>query len=370
MKRLEEAIFRWESAVLIGAVLVLTVFTAQGLITIPFLGWVWWYWLVLGGVGEGLIIASTLTEKPAKGAVTKQPKPASKPNVPATAPKDKVAKTTNKPAPPSSDLMNGVYRMEKSLGQGGMGTVYLVADTGAFDRPRIVKELLDYYDRTNPAEAAEAQQMFEQEARTLAELDHPGIPDILAYFTENERNYIVMEYIEGKNLEKLVEEKGKIPILNAVKYGVQICEVLEYLSGRAKPVMHLDIKPANIIVHKNSGRAVLVDFGTAKVHRADKVGKREALYGTVGYAAPEQYQGAAEPRSDVYALAATLYHVITGDDPTENPNKYPKLATMPGNLRKALESALEPDVKKRITAAEFRKLLEKSLQAKRTQLLP
>lgn len=260
---------------------------------------------------------------------------------------------------------NGTYRIIRPLGKGGMGAVYLAANTKAFDRTCVVKEVIEYYDPTDPAARQKAIERFESEARTLASLKHPGIPDIYAYFSEHGRNYLVMEYIEGPNLAQGLthEEDGEIiqgqpvPAGQVVRYTMQMCEVLIYLEQRQPPVMHNDIKPANIILDRNSGRAVLVDFGTAKTRYARQAAgqpglQQSSVYGTVGYAAAELYEGRAEPRSDVYALAATAYHLLTDDDPRNHPFDF-KMDAVPEALRPVLRDALENDVARRLSAKQF-----------------
>jgi serine/threonine protein kinase len=269
-------------------------------------------------------------------------------------------------------MRGGAYRILEPLGRGGMGALYLAADTGAFDRQCVVKELLDYYDPTDPEEASKAQTRFETEARLLAGLSHPGIPRIYSYFTEAGRHYIVMEYIEGETLERAVshvDAVGKavaarpLSAEEVARHAIRICQVLEYLVGRPTPVIHHDIKPANLIVDQTSKEVRLVDFGTAQTRtpwatRA-RLGQGESSsFGTQGYAAPEQFQGHSEPRSDVYALAATVYHLLTDDDPSEHPFQYSHLDTLPEPLANALGRALRPEVRRRSTALEFRQALE------------
>jgi serine/threonine protein kinase len=272
---------------------------------------------------------------------------------------------------PGQLLGGGAYRIVRSLGKGGMGAVWLVAQTRAFDRLAVLKEVVEYYDPSDAEARQKAAQRFEAEARTLGDLKHPGIPDLYAYFSEGGHNYLVMEYIEGPDLSKgLTHEDddsgqhvpgGPLPLDAVVQYAIQICEVLEYLAGRQPPVVHNDIKPGNIIVDEHSGRAVLVDFGTAKTRylRAEgrPDGKKVSVYGTVGYAAPELYRGHSEPRSDVYSLAATAYHLLTDDDPREHPSQYPQLDSLPPALADVLRAALAPEVEDRLTAAEFRQQL-------------
>lgn len=276
---------------------------------------------------------------------------------------------------PGQMLDGGRYRVLRALGHGGMGAVYLVAQTKAFDRAAVLKEVIDYFDPLDTEARQRAVERFEAEARTLGELKHPGIPDLYSYFSEGGHNYLVMEYIQGPNLAQGLTDKdgdtgditagGPLPAGDVIRYTIEICAVLEYLAGRQPPVIHNDIKPANIIVDQNSGQAVLVDFGTAQTHRLRSLAaagrpdaKRDSVYGTVGYAAPELYRGEAEPRSDVYSLAATAYHLLTDDDPRDHPNQYPLLDTLPPALADALRDALTEDVARRPTAAEFRRRLE------------
>jgi len=272
------------------------------------------------------------------------------------------------PLRPGQTMNNGQYRVQRALGRGGMGAIYLAQNTQAFDRLCVIKEMIAYYA---PGEEREAQQRFEQEARILAALKHPGIPDMYGYFSEGGHNYIVMEYIEGATLEKALEdaprpiEKPQATLLpdDVVRYGVEICRVLEYLAAvQPDPVVHCDIKPANIIIDKTSGQAVLVDFGTARGRHARTEGQpgdeRSSLYGTVGYAAPEMYQGQAVPKSDVFSLAATMYHLLTGDDPREHPFKWPGMDALPASLRLILERALATEINQRLTAEQFRQQLE------------
>lgn len=274
---------------------------------------------------------------------------------------------------PSGHLMRGgAYRILEPLGRGGMGALYLAADTGAFGRKCVVKELLDYYDPTDPDEAQQAKARFETEARLLAELSHPGIPRIYSYFSEGGRHYIVMEYIEGETLEQAVTHADPLgrtvparplPAEEAARHAIRICRVLEYLASQPTPVVHHDLKPANIIVEQTSGDVRLVDFGTARSRtpwatQARLQRGRSTVFGTEGYAAPEQYQGQSDPRADVYALAATIYHLLTDDDPGDHPFSFPEMGRLPQALADALTRALHPEVQRRSTAQEFRQALE------------
>jgi len=276
---------------------------------------------------------------------------------------------------PGQTMRQGQYRIIRPLDKGGMGALYLAADTQAFDRLCVIKEMLDYFDVRDPQEVIKAHQRFEDEARSLARLKHPSIPDIYAYFSEDNRNYIVMQYVEGQNLAARLAQGDPqqnrqpgdpLPVEEVVDYGIQLCRVLEYLARQQPPVVHHDIKPANIIVDQE-GVAHLVDFGTAKARLTLQPGgqvglQKSSVYGTIGYAPPEQHQGQSEPRSDVYALGATMYHLLTGDDPRGHPFQFPKLSTLTGDVQEIMKGALQSDVNQRPTAQAFREQLQALIQ--------
>jgi serine/threonine protein kinase len=256
-------------------------------------------------------------------------------------------------------LADGRYTVRQALRRGGMGAIYLAIDHDMFDRVVVVKALLDYLD---PADQ-QAQDRFLHEARTLAELRHPAIPRIYDYFQDHGRNYIVMEHVEGADLEqgltRMDHDTGMTIAGRAyeqedvLRWGAAICRVIEYLAARQPhPIVHHDIKPANLLLDRHSQAIRLVDFGTAKGRPANYGGGlgRSSIFGTPGYAAPEQYAGAADPGSDVYALAATLYHLATDDDPREHPFDFLRLAQL-GPFGAALGNALELNPARRIPTA-------------------
>jgi len=283
-------------------------------------------------------------------------------------------------------MRNGRFTIIRPLSKGGMGALYLASETIATGaRKVVIKEMLDYFDAADPQGQAKAQRRFETEAITLANLSIPGIPQIFDYFHEGGRNYIVMQFIEGQNLESGLSRlddrgypiKGKpYPVEQVRRWGIEVCRVLESLS--VQNVIHMDIKPANLIQDK-SGAVWLVDFGTAKAPRMvvpnrsmppgpipggsagagqSPLLQKSSVFGTLGYAAPEQAGGKPETRSDVYALAATLYHLATDDDPGVHPGKFSQLDRLPADFGAALKSALIPNVRKRANAREFSQALE------------
>jgi serine/threonine protein kinase len=266
---------------------------------------------------------------------------------------------------------NGDYRIVRSISKGGMGAVYLAEDRRAFGRLCIVKQMLQYYDPANPEEQRRAEERFQEEGRTLASLSYPGIPRIYAFLAEHGRYYIVMEYIQGENLESFVTHEDdagrlvtnkRLPREEVMRYTIQVCRILEYLHDRPRPVVHQDIKPANLILESQLGEVRLVDFGTARAEIPPGAslgdGTKSSIYGTDGYAPPEQYRGRPVPRSDVFALAATVYHLLTDDDPRDHPFKWPQIGTLPREVALALDRALRESPEQRSTARELRQALE------------
>ncbi len=278
---------------------------------------------------------------------------------------------------PSQTLANGRYTVQQALSKGGMGAIYLATDHEAFDRTVVIKAMLDYFDPHDPHAVQEARERFLQEAKTLATLRHPAIPQIYTYFQDSTYNYIVMEYIEGHDLEQRLtrhdDASGRLirgqqyPQAEVLRWGMALCRVLEYLAER-KPhaVVHHDIKPANLLLDSDSGEIRLVDFGTAKARLLAGAGgmglQKSSIHGTAGYAAPEQYRGESEPRSDIYALAATLYHLATDDDPRGHPFDFPQLPQL-GAFGQVLRAALNPDAAQRSSAAAVYRQLEALLGA-------
>jgi len=203
------------------------------------------------------------------------------------------------------------YRIVKLLGQGGFGAVYRAWDTN-LSRPCALKENLET--------SKEAQRQFAREATVLANLSHPNLPIVFDHFSiPFQGQYLVMDYIEGEDLEEMRRRSsGNIPEAQAMEWLSQICDALDYLHSQNPPVIHRDIKPANIKISPE-GRAVLVDFGIVKLFEADSKTTMGARAITPGYSPPEQYGGGStDARSDIYALGATVYALLTGVEPVES----------------------------------------------------
>jgi serine/threonine protein kinase/ABC-type branched-subunit amino acid transport system substrate-binding protein len=243
---------------------------------------------------------------------------------------------------PNARLQHGRYIVDKILGQGGMGAAVLARDTRVSNKTVVIKELLS--DSPDPAQRQKDVRDFEHEVATLATLDHPLVPAVTDSFQEGSRYFMVQEYVPGENLEKHMERLNKpMPEQEALTYASQVLDVLDYLSQQKPPIIHRDIKPANIIIGSKDKRAHLVDFGIARADVAKHAQhKQTSALGTPGYAPPEQYQGNADGRSDLYALAATIHHLVTNRDPRNYPPfSYPLVRTLNSQLSPDIERVLD-----------------------------
>ena len=212
---------------------------------------------------------------------------------------------------PVGAILENRYRILRILGQGGMSRVYLAEDTRLGVRVAIKENL-----QTN----REARAQFQQEAQILARLSHPNLPRVTDHFIDpaSGKQYLVMDYVEGEDLESMVKRRGPIPEKAALAWVRQVLDALEYLHGRSPPVIHRDVKPGNIKTTPE-GKAMLVDFGIAKVYAPGVSTLTGARAVTPGYAPPEQYGMRTTERSDIYASGATLYTMLTGRVPPEAP---------------------------------------------------
>jgi len=158
---------------------------------------------------------------------------------------------------------------------------------------------------------------FEREANILATLNHPSIPRIYDYFSQDDRSYLIIEFIEGKDLEAILAESTDfLPEAQVVNWAIELCDVISYLhNNKPEPIIFRDIKPSNIMINTH-GHVQLIDFGIAKTFQS---GQKGTMIGTEGYSPPEQYKGEATQRADIYALGATLHHLLTRRDPRLEP---------------------------------------------------
>ncbi|NOZ72497.1 MAG: serine/threonine protein kinase [Chloroflexi bacterium] len=248
------------------------------------------------------------------------------------------------------------YRIIELIGQGGMGAVYKATDLRLEGRMCAVKEILPNLMGFEDDPAA-YQEQFYQEASTLARLDHPSLPKVSDYFSENGREYLLMDYVPGKDLREIIaaaKHRGEFLAEEKVmEWMQQLCDALAYLHTRTPPIVHRDIKPSNIKLTP-SGHIKLVDFGLVKLLIADESRTVTVVQGrgTAQYTPLEQYggdTGHTDVRSDIYALGATLYHLLTLTPPVDARQRF----LQPGSLAlpRTINPAISPVTERAILAA-------------------
>jgi serine/threonine protein kinase len=264
-------------------------------------------------------------------------------------------------------ILKNQYRIVRLVGGGGMAWVYQVEELPAGSGQLwALKELRP--QTQDKDEQATARDLFEQEARLLRELDHVNIPKIAGFFEENGRACLVMEFIWGESLEKRLKATNA-PLLetDVLKWAIQLCDALDYLHTRRPPIIFRDIKPSNVMV-TNTGLVKLIDFGIARTYKMGK--KRDTVaMGSENYAAPEQWgKGQTDARSDVYALGATMYHLLANMAPTPAflPSEPLPLGNYNGALSKKtitlIERAMARERQKRFQSApEMREAIVEAL---------
>jgi eukaryotic-like serine/threonine-protein kinase len=275
--------------------------------------------------------------------------------------------TTTSTLVPNTQLQAGRYVVTRILGQGGMGAAVLARDTRVSNKLVVIKELIS--DETDLVQRQEDVRNFKREVETLAKLDHPLIPAVTDSFQEGSHYFMVQEYVAGENLEGHMEHlKKPMPEQEALTCTSQVLDILQYLALQQPPIVHRDIKPANIIISSRDKLAHLVDFGIARTDEMKQSQRKQtSALGTPGYAPPEQYQGNADGRSDLYALAATLHFLLTNRDPRDEPPfNYPRVRTLNSQLspetERVLDRALTLDITKRYqSAADMKKDIDEIL---------
>ena len=211
-------------------------------------------------------------------------------------------------------LVDGKYKILNKIGQGGMSVVYLAMNERA-NKQWAIKEV-----RKDGVQNFEVvKQGLIAETEMLKKLSHPNLPSIIDVIDGDGTFLIVMDYIEGRHLESVVKEYGAQSQEDVIEWAKQLCDVLSYLHSRKPPIIYRDMKPSNVML-KPDGKVMLIDFGTAREFKENSVADTTCL-GTQGYAAPEQYggHGQTDTRTDIYCLGATLYHLLTGHNPSEPP---------------------------------------------------
>lgn len=207
-------------------------------------------------------------------------------------------------------LVDNRYKILREIGRGGTSCVYL-AENIKLHSYRAIKEVY----KSGSTGGGVKSNMLIAETSVLTKLRHPGLPLIIDIFDTFQSYLIVMEYIEGVSLDKVLSQKGVCSEKDVIRWGQQLCDVLSYLHSQNPPIIYRDMKPANIML-KPDGNIVLIDFGMAREFKPQN--SHDTTYlGTHGYAAPEQYNDKrqSDARTDIYSLGVTLYHLVTGHDP-------------------------------------------------------
>lgn len=230
-------------------------------------------------------------------------------------------------------LLSQRYRILRTLGRGGMGAVYLASMDALGGKKVAIKEM--EIQGSNPAERAGALRQFQSEATFLANLDHPNLVSVTDFFTEGERHYLVMAYVDGETLEQKLRARGTAFDWQQVRpWALTLCDVLHYLHTRNPPILFRDLKPSNIMVDR-AGVLKLIDFGIA---RKGDAGSKTSTFlqgtGTTGFSPIEQYggSGTTDARSDIYSLGATIYVLLTGQTPPDAISRLSGQAVKPPSM--------------------------------------
>jgi len=246
----------------------------------------------------------------------------------------------------AGDFLQGRYRIVARLGQGGMGAVYNAWDT-RLDVPTALKEMVPQ-PGLDSQKLGELTQQFQQEAQVLARLDHPHLVRVTDFFQEDGNAYLVMDFVQGESMAELIRRKGALSEPEVLAWTEQLLSALAYCHSQG--IIHRDVKPHNVLIDSD-GQAILVDFGLVKLWDPRDPRTRTAIraMGTPEYAPPEQYDaqlGHTDPRSDVYSLAATVYHALTGRAPETatsrmaSPERFPALRSLAPGVSRRTESAV------------------------------
>ncbi len=229
----------------------------------------------------------------------------------------------------SDYILHDRYRILNAIGEGGMGAVYRAEDLRLEGRYTAIKQVVT--DSNAPPDVQkQAREQFYREASILARLDHPSLPKVSDYFSADNEEYLVMDFVPGKDLRQILWEtqqrKGRLSEDHVLLWAKQLADALTYLHGQPSPILHRDIKPANIKLTPE-GTIKLVDFGLVKLMMPDDHRTITVVQGrgTAHYTPMEQYggdSGHTDVRSDIYALGATLYHLLTGEAPPEAKQRF------------------------------------------------
>ncbi len=232
-------------------------------------------------------------------------------------------------------ILDGKYKILNKVGQGGMSVVYLAMNERA-NKQWAVKEVR----KDGVLDFESVKQGLIAETDILKKLSHKHLPSIIDVIELDDSFIIIMDYVQGNSLDKALKHFGAQPQELVIDWAKQLCDVLHYLHTRTPPIIYRDMKPSNVML-KPDGSISLIDFGTAREHKVQKTADTTCL-GTRGYAAPEQYggMGQTDARTDIYCLGATMYHLVTGKNPSEPPYEILPIRTINPNLSTGLEKII------------------------------
>ncbi len=221
------------------------------------------------------------------------------------------------PLEPGQQLQNGRIKIVGQIAFGGLSAIYLSKLDN--DQLVVVKEAV-VPQNADEASKEKALEMFNREAKFLCTLNHPRIANVFDHFVEGGRNYLLLQYIEGKDLRTYVKEHGPVPEQIVIRWAREIAEILVYLHGLDPPIIHRDLTPDNLVLARD-GSICMIDFGAANNFMGTATG---TLVGKQSYISPEQFRGKAVPESDLYSLGCTLHFLLTGKDPEPLSVSHPK----------------------------------------------
>jgi len=253
------------------------------------------------------------------------------------------------PLPAGEALLDGRFKIVRQLNLGGWSAVYLAVEDDS--KTRVIKESVMPVDAPE-ALKEKAQAMFDRETKLLLKIEHDNIVKVHDHFVDKGRHYIVLDFLTGENLRKMVQISGPQHELDVIHWALSLADMLQYLHNLHPPLVHRDFTPDNIILD-NTGELRLIDFGAANEFIGTATG---TMVGKQSYMAPEQFKGKAKTQSDLYSLGATLYFLLTAKDPlpmgkSSVTANFPNLFIRPG-LEKLIGDLTEPDLQKRIQSAE------------------
>jgi serine/threonine protein kinase/ABC-type branched-subunit amino acid transport system substrate-binding protein len=248
------------------------------------------------------------------------------------------------------DVISSRYELIRVLGQGGMSNIYLCRDRHLAGKECVLKELTATF--SSAGEQALAQKQFEMEALLLAKLEHPNLPRVSDYFLFQGHPCLVMDYVAGEDLEKIITRSPSgLPEKMVAEYAIQVATVLYYLHmQKPHPIVFRDLKPSNIML--SGGIVKLIDFGIARLYSPAKKGDTLRI-GSPGYAPPEQYGGQTDPRSDIFSLGVVMHRLLTRSDPasTQTPFSFVPVRKLnpavSGNMEAIINRATQADPNRR-----------------------